>query len=157
MNKAFWMRKSLWVGIAVALLVGFVWAQAVGPLGSSIGGTTTGSNCSAPLTGYSYLCFTASGVQVSINGAPYVSLPASGLPGAQGIQGPSGPTGAAGAQGPQGVPGAQGIQGSAGQTGAVGPAGPQGPPGVAGAAVKPSFTCSGMTFGASGATFTGCQ
>jgi hypothetical protein len=41
----------------------------------------SGSSRSAPTAGYSFLRFTASGVQVSINGAAYVSLPATGFPG----------------------------------------------------------------------------
>lgn len=157
MTKAFWTRKGLWVAIAVAILVGFVWAQTAGPTGSSLGGAVSGSACAAPLAGYSYICYGPTGIWVSINGAAYVPLPATGVPGPQGVAGATGPTGATGAQGPQGIAGAQGIQGPAGATGAVGPQGPQGPAGAASTSIKASFTCTSMTATSTGFNLTGCQ
>ena len=78
------------------------------------------------------------------DGKGYVSL--QGATGPQGPPGPIGPKGATGATGATGAIGPQGIQGPVGATG------PQGPPGT----LPASFTCTTVTFGASGATFTGC-
>jgi len=84
------MKKLLLlIGVALVLGFGVGWTQT----GSSFSwSTTVGSPCQAPAAGVTSLCGTLTGVLMSANGAPYVS-----------VQGPAGPPG------PQGPPGTGGT------------------------------------------------
>ena len=115
------------------------------PTGSSFGFGIGTSSCQSPTTGLVIICGTSTGIQVSVNGGTYG--PITGAVGPAGPQGPPGPAGPVGATGPVG------STGPAGPSGPIGPVGPQGPAGTMAA----SFTCSTVTFGATGAQFSGCK
>jgi hypothetical protein len=94
------MRKRTWliVGFVIAC-VAAIGAQA--PVGASLSFNTAGL-CESPTAGQLLLCGTPTGLQQSVNGAPYASF-----------IGPVGPKGATGATGPVGP------QGPAGPTGTI--------------------------------------
>jgi hypothetical protein len=91
---------SLVVGVALGLFMpDRVAAQGTIPNGTSIGmSTTTGSPCQTPAVGIVAVCFTSSGVKVSVDGAAYTALG-----GSVGPAGPIGPRGDVGPVGPAGT------------------------------------------------------
>jgi hypothetical protein len=113
------LLKAMGWGVVLGLFIVygtfFLFAQTTSPLGSSLGFNSANPGpCQSPMVGFTIPCFTTpsltnpTGIMLSLNGAPYVTLN-SLLP--AGVQGPAGPTGATGATGPQGI---QGLQGPAG-------------------------------------------
>lgn len=146
------MRGKLWLAVAGLMLVGAV-AYSQGVSGASLTFVGVSGSCDTPLAGKTILCLTSSDIQVSSNGAAYVSMK-----GAQGPAGPQGLTGPAGATGPIGPVGPQGVAGPAGVAGAVGPAGPQGPPGPATFAKGCTMKLTGVNAdGTWQVTFSNCQ
>lgn len=154
------MKKLGIISLLIASLA--VWGYAGGTVGFDITSTST---CTAPQTGWAYLCGqkNTSGVtsiSMSVDGGSYITLPAQGTPG---------PAGAAGAAGVAGTAATvkvgtvtTGTPASVTDTGTSSAAVlnfvlPQGPAGPAG--VTPSlsqFTCTGWTLSGSGISGSNC-
>ncbi len=148
------MTKTLGI-IAASILfffVGLALAQTSGPAGAYLGFDFLNSKlCASPSPGAAFLCGNPSGIFMSVDGKPYVSI--QGAAGAAGPQGVAGPAGAVGPQGPQGLTGPQGPAGALGPQGPTGAPGPQGPAGPTGTFTK--LDCSG-TFDGTLWHFTNC-
>jgi hypothetical protein len=85
------VRNVLLVIIVLELIM---LAQTTIPTGSSLTFINGSSSCDTPAVGKTVICGTTTGVMISANGAPFVSV--AGAPGPAGIQGPQGIPGTAG-------------------------------------------------------------